>query len=151
MFTLVSDSIFFLDSIQISSSNSWVDSALDSKTFQESWVKIAQDSNICFESKVDSNQLLTQVMFIQLNSRSNINDNHVDKSVYIMYISCSTAFLKQKVYLVSQRSHMYHIASVSHATYCDSWLNWVTSNWIDSTLTQADFWKHVFESAHDST
>ena len=75
-----------------------------------------------FVSKVDSNQLLSQVMLIQLNSRSNINGTTWPKSVgtHIVYISCSTAFLPKEVDLVSQKSPVHHITSVSHATYCDS-------------------------------
>ena len=44
----------FLIRIKFRFSNSWVDSALDSKTFKESWVESAHDSNICFESWFES-------------------------------------------------------------------------------------------------
>ena len=48
-----------------------------------------------FVSKVDSNQLLTQVMLIQLNSRNNINDNNMDKKctycVHKLYYCLSAA------------------------------------------------------------
>ena len=55
-----------------------------------------------FVSKVDSNQLLTQVMLIQLKALETVLMTKTwTKSVHIVYISCSTAFLQQEVHPVS--------------------------------------------------
>ena len=68
-----------------------------------------------------------------------------------MYISCSTAFLPQEVDLVSQKSPVHHITSVSHATYCDSWLNFPgltsRSNLTRSKIESIQLWlKQTFEN-----
>ena len=103
-------------------------------------------------SKVDSNQLLTQVMLIQLNSRSNINENNmVKKCTYCahqLFYCLSAAGSSSGQSMEAPCITLHQWAMPPTVTHDSTWQLQIES--IQLWLKQT-FWKHGFESAHDSS